>query len=192
MKRALASVGLLLAVGCATTRDTTATATVTRPVPSRPVPELVAALADPDPATRSRAAWELVGADAREPGLATALIAALDDPDRSVREAASWTVWNLHGKLEGVPEYDAPPKILRQTKPLYPEAAFRKKVEGQVDVRMLINEEGRVAHAEVGRSVRGLDAAALSCVRQWLFTPAQRKGRAAATMAVAPVSFRID
>ena len=188
MKRALASVGLLAAVGCATTPA----ATVTRPVPSRPAPELVAALADPDPATRSRAAWQLVGADAREPGLAAALIAALDDPDRSVREAASWTVWNLHGRLEGVPDYDAPPKLVRQAKPTYPDEAFRKKVEGLVEVRMLIDEEGHVAHAEVRRSVRGLDAAALSCVRQWLFTPAQRKGRAVATMAVAPVSFRID
>jgi protein TonB len=81
--------------------------------------------------------------------------------------------------------------VVSQTKPFYPKAAFERKVEGEVVVGLLISEEGRVVHAEVQKSVPGLDAAALSCVRQWVFTPALRDGRPVPTFAIAPVSFRI-
>ena len=36
-----------------------------------------------------------------------------------------------------------------------------------------------------------LDAAALEAVRQWVFAPAHKKGRPVATLALAPVTFRI-
>jgi outer membrane biosynthesis protein TonB len=36
-----------------------------------------------------------------------------------------------------------------------------------------------------------LDAAAVAAVRQWVFAPALRKGRPVATLAIAPVAFRI-
>lgn len=186
MRRALAAGALILAVGCASTPD----ATVKRAVPSRPVAELVASLGDPDQATRARAAWGLVGADAGDPLVARALIAALDDPERPVREAAAWTIGNLNGTLQGAPDASLP-RLVTQTKPVYPLQAFNKKVEGMVVVRMLIGEDGRVVHAETRKSVRGLDAAALTCVRAWVFTPGQRNGRPVATVAEAPVTFRI-
>jgi TonB family protein len=55
----------------------------------------------------------------------------------------------------------------------------------------LINSLGKVAYAEIRQSIPHLDEAALTCVRDWLFEPAQRGGKPVATVAVAPVTFRI-
>jgi len=58
-------------------------------------------------------------------------------------------------------------------------------------VEILIDERGRVARARVLRSVPLLDAAALDAVRAWSFLPAEHQGRPGATIAWAPVTFRI-
>jgi protein TonB len=88
-------------------------------------------------------------------------------------------------------DYDRPPRLIRQTKPQYPQEAFVKKIEGVVLVEMLIDASGRVAGARVLKSVPLLDGAALQTVRQWVFTPAMKRGRPVATIAHAPVAFRI-
>jgi protein TonB len=92
-----------------------------------------------------------------------------------------------------VPVYnvDRPPRLLRQVKPTYPPDAFTKKIEGTVVVEILIDDTGRVARARVLQSIPLLDAAALEAVRQWVFAPAIKGGRPVATIALAPVSFRI-
>ena len=66
-----------------------------------------------------------------------------------------------------------------------------KKIEGTVEVEILIDSTGRVAKARVVRSIPALDAAALQTVMQWVFSPAIKNGRPVATVASAPVTFRI-
>ena len=88
-------------------------------------------------------------------------------------------------------EVDLPPRLLRQVRPVYPHEAFVKKVEGTVVLEIVIDEHGRVTRPRVVRSVPLLDAAAVEAVLQWTFVPAQKRGRPVATIAVAPVSFRI-
>jgi protein TonB len=88
-------------------------------------------------------------------------------------------------------DYDRPPAPIRLTKPVYPEDAFVKKVEGTVVLDILIDADGRVVRATVVRSIPLLDAAAIHTVRQWLFRPALRQGRPVATVARAPITFRI-
>jgi protein TonB len=90
-----------------------------------------------------------------------------------------------------VTDYDRPPRLLRMRKPPYPDEAFVKKVEGTVVVEILIDDTGRVVRARIVSSVPLLDAAALGCVKEWVFAPAIKKGRPVATVALAPVSFRI-
>jgi protein TonB len=90
-----------------------------------------------------------------------------------------------------VMDYDAPPKPIRITKPLYPQEAFVKKIEGVVTVEILIDSTGRVVRARILQSVPMLDAAALQCVYQWLFEPAVKRGRPVPTIARAPVTFTI-
>jgi TonB family protein len=93
--------------------------------------------------------------------------------------------------FEPVKDYDRGPRLVVQTRPMYPQAAFVQKIEGEVLLELLIDDTGRVARARVLQSIPQLDAAALRCVEAWRFEPARRAGRAVAVIAHAPVSFRI-
>jgi periplasmic protein TonB len=88
-------------------------------------------------------------------------------------------------------DYDQPPRPIKITKPQYPQEAFVKKIEGIVEVEILIDASGNVARARVVQSIPALDQAALQTVYQWRFSPAIKNGRPVATVAWAPVTFRI-
>jgi protein TonB len=90
-----------------------------------------------------------------------------------------------------VMDFDQPPRLLHQVKPQYPQEAFVKKVEGVVELSVLIDAGGSVSQARVIRSIPLLDAAAVQCVRQWRFSPAIKDGRPVATEARVPITFRI-
>ncbi|HSB60772.1 MAG TPA: TonB family protein [Vicinamibacteria bacterium] len=90
-----------------------------------------------------------------------------------------------------VMDYDQPPRLIKQSRPLYPQEAFIKKIEGTVVLEILIDATGRVIRARVIQSVPLLDAAAVKSVSDWVFTPATKHGRPVATLAHVPVSFRI-
>jgi protein TonB len=90
-----------------------------------------------------------------------------------------------------VTDYDQPPRLLKMTRPVYPQEAFIKKVEGIVTLEIVIGVDGKVGRAKVVRSIPQLDEAAIQTVRQWVFAPAIKAGRPVATLATAPVSFRI-
>jgi protein TonB len=90
-----------------------------------------------------------------------------------------------------VMDFDQPPRLLHQVKPQYPQEAFVKKVEGVVELSVLIDASGSVSQARVVRSIPLLDAAAVQCVRQWRFSPAIKDGRPVTTEARVPITFRI-
>jgi protein TonB len=90
-----------------------------------------------------------------------------------------------------VMDFDQAPRLIKNTKPVYPQDAFIKKIEGQVLVEALVDSTGRVARTRVIQSVPALDAAAIQCVTQWVFSPAVKKGRAVSTLIHVPVTFRI-
>jgi len=89
-------------------------------------------------------------------------------------------------------DYDTPPRAVRLTRPDYPKAARKRGIEGTVLVEIVIDRGGRVSHTRVLQSVTGLDSAALKCVKGWTFTPATKGGQAVATLAQAPVTFRLN
>jgi protein TonB len=88
-------------------------------------------------------------------------------------------------------DWDQGPRLLRQTKPHYPKDAFVKKIEGTVELDIVIDASGRVADARVVRSIPLLDAAAIECVKEWLFAPATKNGRPVATLAKTPIRFSL-
>jgi periplasmic protein TonB len=92
---------------------------------------------------------------------------------------------------EIVLDYDTPPKPIALSKPKYPRAAFDSRLEGTVIVEITIDSRGRVAKAQIKQSAPGLDEAALKCVSKWRFRPALKAGKPVATVANAPVMFRI-
>jgi protein TonB len=99
----------------------------------------------------------------------------------------------IGGTGDGPPvlDYDQAPRLLRQTKPQYPQEAFIKKIEGEVLLEIVIGVDGRVGRVRVIRSIPLLDRAAADCVRQWVFSPAIKRGRPVPSVANAPVTFRI-
>jgi protein TonB len=88
-------------------------------------------------------------------------------------------------------DYDQAPRPIKITRPQYPQEAFVKKIEGMVELEILIDSTGRVVRARVVKSIPLLDAAAIQTVQQWIFSPAIKNGRPVATIATAPVTFRI-
>ncbi len=123
----------------------------------------------------------------------TVLLAGLRSGDAGVRATSAWALAHVeHPGLQVEDPIDVPPRALRITRPHYPAGPHAHGVEGTVLVKILIDEQGRVAHAEVRQSIPMLDAEALACVRQWTFVPASRRGRPAPIVADAPVTFRID
>jgi len=87
---------------------------------------------------------------------------------------------------------DQPPRPIRMDKPQYPQEAFVKKIEGTVEVQILIDVSGKVTNACIVQSVPHLNRAALEAVYQWRFSPAIKNGSPVATIARAPVIFRIN
>lgn len=88
-------------------------------------------------------------------------------------------------------DYDQPPRPIRMDRPQYPQEAFVKKIEGTVEVEFLIDASGNVTRARVVSSIPALDQAALQTVYKWRFSPAIKNGHPVATIARAPVAFRI-
>jgi protein TonB len=65
---------------------------------------------------------------------------------------------------------------MRHVPPVYPAIAQQARVEGVVIIEAVIGTDGRVQQARVLRSKPLLDEAALTAVRQWVFTPTLLNG----------------
>ncbi len=163
-------------------------------LPQARIEALVAELNTDDPVRQAKAVWELSESRQVTPEALAAIDRLIDSPEPMVEAAAVWAFSRFPGgdrKIRESLASDTPPALLQQLAPVYPEEAFRRRIQGVVRTTILISAAGDVAHAEVDRSVPMLDEAALLCVRQWKFKPATRAGRPVPVVAVAPVSFRI-
>jgi protein TonB len=156
------------------------------------VSTLVEWLSSPDPALRGKAAWSLQRARGGEAEVLPALRRLEEDEVREVRYAARWSIDHLEKTDWRQPRQGwEPPLLLARTSPMYPPAAFTNGIHGTVEIELLIGEDGEVAHMALIRSIPGLDAAALDCVRRWRFEPARHNGKPIATVADAPVTFSL-
>jgi TonB family protein len=70
-----------------------------------------------------------------------------------------------------------PPRLRREVKPAYTDAARRRGVEGEVLVEIVVRRDGTVGDVRLLRRLGdGLDEKAIEAVRQWRFDPARRHG----------------
>lgn len=73
-----------------------------------------------------------------------------------------------------------PPRAIVRVAPHYPEAARRKRIQGQVVMTLSISKKGDVQKVEVVKGLprggEGLDKAAVDAMLQWKFEPAKKNG----------------
>lgn len=71
------------------------------------------------------------------------------------------------------------PRLVKQARPAYTEAAMAARVEGTVTVECVVEADGTVGDVSVTRSLDrkyGLDDAAIKAARQYRFEPGTKDG----------------
>lgn len=84
-----------------------------------------------------------------------------------------------------------PPKLIKEVKPIYPEDARQKRVEGTVILEATTDIYGRVQKVEVLRSIPLLDQAAIDAVHQWIYEPEIIEGKPRGIIFTITVTFKL-
>jgi TonB family protein len=91
-----------------------------------------------------------------------------------------------------VDEATARKKMLEHAEPLYPPIARAARVQGTVEIAVVINPAGKISSEKVLSGPAMLQQAALDAVRRWTFTPFLLKGEPVTVSAVFAIPFQID
>ena len=83
------------------------------------------------------------------------------------------------------------PRRLKFVAPAYPAEAQMRGLRGIVILELIVDEQGRVATADVVRSVPPFDEAALSAARQWEYEVTQVDGRPVRVRVTVPITFAL-
>ena len=88
---------------------------------------------------------------------------------------------------------DVPARLATAASLLYPEAARRAQLEVELPLELVVSPQGRVrAAVALAHPGYGLEEAALSAVRSYVFHPARRAGRAVSVRMKWTVQFRLQ
>ena len=84
------------------------------------------------------------------------------------------------------------PALLRRVEPVYPEAARKARLEGNVVLEAIITSRGEIEEVRVVQSAGALlDASAKDAVGRWKYHPATLNGRAVRVLLTVTISFRL-
>ncbi len=83
------------------------------------------------------------------------------------------------------------PVLLRRVDPYYPEIPQKAGIEGSVTVKVLIDKQGNIAHAEMFKSNPLFDEAALSAAKQFKFKPGKQRDKYVKVWMYIPFHFRL-
>lgn len=87
------------------------------------------------------------------------------------------------------------PALVKEVKPSYTAQAIAARIHGTVLLSAVVLADGTVGEVTVVRALDtqyGLDAQAVSAVKQWLFNPGQKDGVAVAVRVTIAMSFTLD
>jgi TonB family protein len=85
-----------------------------------------------------------------------------------------------------------PPSLLREVKAGYTDEARRQRIQGDVDLEIVVRRDGSVGDVRVLRGLgAGLSSKAIEAVRQWRFSPARRRGAAVDVIVTVSVAFKL-
>jgi len=86
----------------------------------------------------------------------------------------------------------APPVLLREVRPSYTDEARRRAIEGDVELEIVVRQDGSVGNVKVTRTLgAGLEQKAVDAVRQWRFEPARRQGAPVEVVVDVSVEFKL-
>ncbi len=85
-----------------------------------------------------------------------------------------------------------PPRLVKAVDPVYPEDARKRRIEGLVIMGVRTDRDGRIARVRILRSVPGLDEAAETAVKQWVYAPVIVKGKPSPAVFTVTVRFQLD
>ena len=86
---------------------------------------------------------------------------------------------------------DELPELITDAAPRYPAMAREAEVEGEVQLRVLVGKDGRVADVHVDRAIPMLDQAAIEVAWTWVFKPALCNNRPVAVWIARKVRFSL-
>lgn len=90
-------------------------------------------------------------------------------------------------------QLDKTPRTKWRAAPTYPPTARAAGITGKVVVELVVNEDGRVAHARVVESDDPIfNEATLRAVMKWQFEPGMKNHRPVRFRMIAPVMFTLD
>lgn len=90
--------------------------------------------------------------------------------------------------------YSRRPELVMLVPPVYPKDAERDRIEGSVELRIHVTENGTVDEVEIVTSsgVRSMDEAAINAARRTRFRPAIQNGRRVAMWINYPIQFALN
>ena len=84
------------------------------------------------------------------------------------------------------------PELIHKVEPEYSEEARKAKWQGTVELKVVVDEHGRVREVQVTHPLGlGLDQKAIEAVQQWLFKPGMKDGKPVAVIATVAVAFHL-
>ena len=84
------------------------------------------------------------------------------------------------------------PRLLSQIQPEYSDDARKARIQGTVELLIVVNPDGTVRFDTVRKSLGyGLDQRAIDAVKKWQFTPGKKDGKAVATYVSVLVNFSL-
>src|SRR5262245_32080245 len=87
------------------------------------------------------------------------------------------------------PRTEPVPVATRKVPPIYPDSIRWAGVQGTVIIKALVGVDGQVRSTRVVHSVPGLDASAVTAMRQWRFNPPNAGGTPKAVWVTVPFCF---
>ena len=86
----------------------------------------------------------------------------------------------------------SPPRLLREVRAEYSDAARRANLEGEVELEIVIRSDGTVGDVKILKGLGlGLNEQAVQAVRQWRFAPARLKGTPVDVIVEVAVEFKL-
>jgi protein TonB len=117
-------------------------------------------------------------------GFLAGLLAPVSSTE-SVKEVVKEMVFSME-------DLDQKPVAVAQISPVHPRELLKARVEGQVTLLFVVDEQGKVADPRVENSSRPeFEKPALEAVRKWKFKPGTKEGAPVKTYIRQPIRFSI-